>query len=95
MKKLDKTIVGIIAGLILPFIVALIVFLSAKGEPNLKAWMMRINLAHIETHIISLCVFSNIVLFFIFNRLDMLRATRGVLAITILWAFLVFGIKFF
>ncbi|MBP5473777.1 MAG: hypothetical protein J6X92_03335 [Bacteroidales bacterium] len=95
MKKLDKTVVGIIAGLILPFIVALIVFLSAKGEPNLKAWMMRINLAHIETHIISLCVFSNIVLFFIFNRLDMLRATRGVLAITILWAFLVFGIKFF
>ena len=95
MKKLDKTIVGIIAGLILPFIVASIVFLSAKGEPNLKAWMMRISLAHIETHIISLCVFSNIVLFFIFNRLDMLKDTRGVLAITILWAFLVFGIKFF
>lgn len=95
MERFDKTITGIIAGLLLPFIVALIIFLSAKGEPNLKAWIMRIDLAHIETHIISLCVFANLIIFFIFNKLDMLRATRGVLAITIAWAFVVFGIKIF
>jgi hypothetical protein len=30
----------------------------------------------------------------IFNQLDMLKATRGVLAVTIAWAVIVFGIKF-
>jgi preprotein translocase subunit SecE len=30
----------------------------------------------------------------IFNRFDMLRATRGVLAMTIIWAVIVFGVKF-
>jgi hypothetical protein len=30
----------------------------------------------------------------IFNQFDMLKATRGVLAITIVWAIVVFGVKF-
>jgi hypothetical protein len=39
-------------------------------------------------------VFPNIIIFLIFNRLDMLRAARGVLAVTIIWAVIVFGVKF-
>ena len=31
----------------------------------------------------------------LFNRLDMLQASKGVLGITIAWAFVVFGIKLF
>jgi hypothetical protein len=30
----------------------------------------------------------------IFNQLDMLRAARGVLGMTIVWAVIVFGVKF-
>jgi hypothetical protein len=47
------------------------------------------------TSIMSVCVFSNIIAFLLFNRFDMLRASRGVLGITIAWAFVVFGIKLF
>ena len=43
----------------------------------------------------SVSVFSNIIIFLLFNRLDMLRASRGVLGITIVWAFAVFAIKLF
>jgi len=47
------------------------------------------------TEVMSISVFANIVIFLLFNRFDMLRASKGVLGITIAWAFLVFGIKLF
>jgi hypothetical protein len=50
--------------------------------------------ADIITHSISLCVFPNLLIFMLFNRFDMLKATRGVLAMTIVWAVIVFGVKF-
>jgi hypothetical protein len=93
-EKYDKTVTGIVGGLILPLIVVLFVFLFAKDHPPLSAWINRIDQANILTHIISLCVFPNVIIFLIFNHFDMLRASRGVLAITIIWAVLVFCIRF-
>jgi hypothetical protein len=93
-EKFDKTITGISAGLLLPVITALIVFLFSKGDPPLAAWLSRVSQANITTHIVSLCVFPNLFIFLIFNHFDMLRALRGVLVITIAWAVLVFCIKF-
>ena len=56
---------------------------------------IKLDFANIVTHILSLSVFPNVIVFLIFNRFDMLRASRGVLAATIVWAVIVFGIKFF
>jgi len=92
-EKYDKLITGFVSGLLVPFLVALIVFLFAKGNPGLKTWLNRIADANIITHMISLCVFPNLLLFLFFNRFDMLRASRGVLGITILWAIIVFTVK--
>ncbi len=92
-EKYDKIVTGILSGLLLPFITALIIFLFAKGNPRLGVWLARIVAADISTHIISLCVFSNLLIFFLFNHYDMLRASRGVLGITIVWAIIVFGVK--
>ncbi len=92
--KYDKMAVGVGAGFLLPVIVSLFFYLFSSGNRSLVEYFSRIVHADILTHVISLCVFSNILLFLTFNRLDMLRATRGVLAITIVWAVIVFGIKF-
>ncbi len=92
-EKYDKLLTGIISGLILPFITAFIIFLFAKGNPGLSEWIKRIVLADIVTHVVSLSVFPNVLIFFLFNHYDMLRASRGVLSITIVWAIVVFGIK--
>ena len=54
---------------------------------------MRIADSNIITHSITLCVFPNIIIFLLFNQFDMLKATRGVLAITIVWAVIVFAVK--
>jgi hypothetical protein len=93
-EKYDKLYLGAIAGFVIPVIIALMVWQFSSVHNSLAGYIRRIVNADIVTHIISLCVFPNIFLFLIFNRLDMLRATRGVLGITIFWAVLVFAVKF-
>ena len=93
-EKYDRMPVGIISGIALPLIVAVFVYIFAKGDPTPAEWLKRISLAGVETHIISLCVFPNVLIFLLFNHFDMLRASRGVLGITIFWALIVFLVKF-
>ncbi len=93
-EKYDRITLGALSGLLLPFIVGLIVFLFSTGNRTLAQYLHRIIDADILTHTISLCVFPNVAIFLIFNRLDMLRAARGVLGITFFWAVLVFAVKF-
>jgi len=92
--KYDKFLIGFISGVLLPVIVGLIIFIFSPGHLSLGSYVARIAESNIVTHSISICVFSNIVIFLIFNRFDMLSASRGVLAVTIVWAVIVFGVKF-
>jgi hypothetical protein len=93
-EKYDKLFFGVISGLLFPFLVGIIIFLFSSGHQSLNTYLVRIVDSKIVTHSITLCVFPNIIIFMIFNRFDMLRATRGVLAMTIIWAVIVFGVKF-
>jgi hypothetical protein len=93
-EKYDKVIAGFISGFIFPFIIGIVIFLVSSGEMSLGSYLSRLKESNIITHSITICVFPNIFIFLIFNRLDMLRAARGVLAITIIWAIVVFAVKF-
>ena len=93
-ERYDKIITGLISGLIFPFIIGSIIYLFSSNHQSIPAYLGRIADSHIITHSITLCVFPNIIIFLIFNQFDMLKATRGVLAITIAWAIVVFGVKF-
>ncbi len=94
IEKYDKILTGIASGLLLPVFIGLIIYLFSPGHPSLSEYYAKLYAANIVTHIVSLCVFTNLALFLLFNRFDMLNASRGVLAMTIVWAVLVFGIKF-
>jgi hypothetical protein len=93
-EKYDKVPIGLISGFVLPFIVALVTFLVAKGHPSLHIWTQKISDANIVTHVITLCVFPNILIFLLFNHFDMLKSSKGVLGATIFWAIVVFIIYF-
>lgn len=93
-EKYDKVITGLVSGLIFPFIVGLIIFAFTHGHQTMQMYLTRISESHIITHAITLCVFPNILIFLLSNRLDMLRASKGILAITIVWAIIVFVVKF-
>lgn len=94
-EKYDKTIVGVLSGILLPFIIGLLIFLFSSHGISFKEYFEKLSESGIITHSISICVFPNVVIFLIYNRFDMLRACRGVLAVTIIWAIIVFGVKFF
>jgi len=93
-EKYDKQYIGAAAGFIIPVLISVIVLAFSSGSNSPGEYYRKLIEADIMTHVISLCVFPNIFLFLIFNRLDMLLATRGVLGITIFWAVLVFAVKF-
>jgi hypothetical protein len=93
-EKYDRIITGVLSALVLPFIIGILIYIFSAGHQSLHSYLTRIADSEIITHSITLCVFPNIVIFLIFNQLDMLRATRGVLAMTIVWAVIVFGVKF-
>ena len=93
-EKYDKVLIGLLSGLVLPLLVGLMIYIFSTGHLSIHSFLARISESNIITHSISICVFPNIIIFLIFNRFDMLRASRGVLAITIVWAVIVFGVKF-
>ena len=93
-EKYDRVITGVISGFLFPLIIGLTVFLFSSGDISIGSYLLRLKESNIITHSITLCVFPNIFIFLIFNRFDMLRASRGMLAITIIWAVIVFAVKF-
>jgi|SRR5665648_286170 len=94
-EKYDKLFTGLISGLVLPFIIGSCIYLFSSGHISLHSYLVRIADSNIITQSVTLCVFPNIFVFLIFNRFDMLRSSRGVLAMTFVWAAFVFGLKFF
>ena len=93
-EKLDTLLTGLISGLIFPFLVGILIYIFSSGHQSLHTYLTRLADSNIVTHSITLCVFPNIIIFLLFNQFDMLKATRGVLAITIVWAVIVFAVKF-
>jgi hypothetical protein len=93
-EKYDRMITGIICGFVLPIIIGLLIFLFTTHDKSIPQYLKIIINGRIITHAITICVFPNIFIFLLFSRFDMLRASRGVLAITIAWACAVFIVKF-
>ena len=92
-EKYDTVTTGAISGVIFPFIVALTVFAFTAHGKSLSLYMERISQAGIVIHAITLCVFPNVLIFLFFNQFDMLRAAKGILGATIVYAILVFVLK--
>jgi hypothetical protein len=94
-EKYDKLVFGIISGVLFPPIIGLIIYIFSAHGRSLASYLERISDANIVTHAITLCVFPNVFIFLLFNRFDMLKGARGILAATIAWAAIVFAIKLF
>ena len=94
-QRFNNAISGVVAGLVMPALAFLVFFLLTHHGLSLPDYFSKVESAGNISEIMSVSVFSNIIIFLLFNRLDMLRASRGVLGITIVWAFAVFAIKLF
>ena len=86
-NKLDNTTVGFLAGLFLPLIIFFVVFLFSDKGMSFSAYVNNMWQLHALLKLGSLCVFANVLIFMGFIRLKYDKAARGVLAVTILYAF--------
>lgn len=94
-EKLNTLWIGLIAGIAVP-VIALSIYYYLRSDGLGFANFLKVykNLG-ILTHIVSLSVLPDLLVFFLFIQLKMLKSARGVLMATFLFTFMVLGIRFF
>ncbi len=93
--NLDTTVTGTLFGIIVPVIAFFIIYFALSGSQTLNEYLQRLIDRNIQGHFISISVIPNLLIFFIFIWLYKMKAARGVLLSTFLWAFLILAIKLF
>ncbi len=93
LQKYNTLATGIIAGVVLPVIVYFILYYSKMQDVRFTLFSNNLVIGNIIPIIISHCVLPDLILFFIFNGLDWMRAAKGVLGTTVVLTLLIFAIK--
>ncbi|HOZ30731.1 MAG TPA: hypothetical protein PLL66_07420 [Bacteroidales bacterium] len=97
IKKYNKPIIGLALGLVLPIISFMIyfIFLMAKN-PELKfmEFIEKLLATEAFTPVFSLCVLPNLILFFIFKKLDYWYSIKGLIFSVLIYTLLVLVLKF-
>ena len=94
MKKLDKVGWGAFLGILLPAVALYIFYKIRYDNLGITEFLKSFHEMGILTHVISLSVIPNLILFFLFIQKNYLKGGRGVLLATFLFAFLVLIIRF-
>ena len=92
-RSLDSMILGVIAGIILPLISLLIIWL-VRYEGGLFEFLSRFQEMGILSKVISLAAIPNLLLFFICVWTNRNFSARGVIFATLIVAFVMLVLKF-
>lgn len=95
IKKYNRLSYGLMTGIFLPLFIFLLIFAFRYNDISLSEYLIQLWNMNIIFKILSLCAFVNILLFFLFNRLRMDSAMKGVIMATLLFALLFVVFKIF
>lgn len=93
-KKWNSLKLGVLLGMLLPLLVMAGIFLWKFSFDNIQAIWQQFYQLKLFSKFLSVCVYPNLLLFFIFIWRNRLLSARGVLLATIILAFLVLIVKF-
>ena len=93
--SLDTTVFGLLSGIFVPIITFFVIYFVLSGNQTLNEYLQRLVNRNIQGHFISISVIPNLLFFFIFIWLYKMKAARGVLSSTFLWAFIILAIRLF
>lgn len=95
LQKADKVYIGLLLGIVAPFIGFFAFYMITYSHLSIGSFIKKMILAHVYTPLISLCVISNLPVFFTFIYSDKYYGARGVLLATFIYAGLVVFLKYF
>lgn len=94
MSRLNKLWIGLLFGLLVPAIALLIFYFVKYSDLSLIEFISTFKKQGILTHIISLAVIPNLLVFFGFIQKNYLLSARGVLLSTFIFTLIVLIIRF-
>ena len=93
LQKLNTLTTGIISGLVMPVIVYFFLYYTKIQDVSVTLFSNNLVIGNIIPIIISHCLLPNLLLFFVFNGLNWMQASKGVLGTTVVLTVLIFAIK--
>ncbi len=94
IKQYDKLWLGLVLGIITPMIVMFIYYRINFYYIRVDTFLYEAFMKSIFLPLMSLCVVGNLAVFFIFLQTDRYYTSRGVVFATLLYAIVVFVLKF-
>lgn len=88
-------LLGILSGIVLPWLVLYVIYIFNYPELEFQLFIERLIFSTLFAPLLSICVLFNLLLFFAFIWMDRDNFSWGVLFSTILYAFVIFGLKLF
>ncbi len=85
-RRANKIWIGLVLGIVLPFFVMFIFYLSTYSFLTVPDFLRRMAFAAIFFKLLSLCAVINLGVFFLFYKTRNDRAARGVIMATLLFA---------
>jgi hypothetical protein len=92
-KRYDRMLIGWLIGTIVPVLIFMITYQVKYSEMDFMKYMRNLWQMKMFLKVLSLCVYSNLGLFFLFYRMKYDLAARGVIMATFMYAFLVLVVK--
>ena len=91
---MDKLSAGFFLGILAPLSIFLIIYLIRYTDIPISEYVVQLWKLKITFKILSLCGFVNLLIFFLYLKLEMEKAAKGVIMATLVYAllFLVFEI---
>ena len=88
-RKADKLWLGLALGIVLPFLVMFIVYLSTYAYLTVPDFLRKMAFQAIFFKLLSLCAIMNLGTFFFFYQTKNDKAARGVILATLIFAIIV------
>ncbi|MDD4645448.1 MAG: hypothetical protein PHY99_05630 [Bacteroidales bacterium] len=93
-ERFNNLWIGIATGILVPFMTLTCYYFARYSKLSVAEFITVYKSLGILTHIISLSVLPDLLLFFLFIRRDYLKSARGVLLATFLFTFTVLLLRF-
>jgi len=89
----DRQYIGFIAGFVFPIIVFVIYYLLKFNDIPFTDYLASMHHYKLLFKVLSLCVLSDLPVFYLFLQLKMMRGARGVVMACFIFAFAVMGYR--